>query len=198
MSFNVEGALRIAPLARATRCVSSLSPTSTMWACPELSKWLKLFERVILSPSSRAQIGVRRAKRSGASREPGADSGIILSMRIPIACLGLALLVPQAKAQPLPELGDTSGALLSPQLERKAGEQAMQEIRLRDPRFLDDPELTEYINDIGRRIVAASPDARQDFEFFLVRDNTINAFAIPGGFVEVYTGTLLATQTESE
>src|SRR6266705_4600630 len=88
-------------------------------------------------------------------------------MRIPIVCVGLALLVPQAKAQTLPELGDTSGALVSPYIERKAGEQAMQEIRLRDPRFLDDPELTEYINDIGRRIVAVSPDARQDFEFFL-------------------------------
>jgi len=119
-------------------------------------------------------------------------------MRILVACLGLALLVPQAKAQALPELGDTSGALLSPHLERKIGEEAMREIRLRDPRFLDDPELTEYINDIGRRIVAASPEARQDFEFFLVRDNTINASALPGGFVEVHTGLLLAAQTESE
>ncbi len=119
-------------------------------------------------------------------------------MRIPIVCLGLALLVPHAKAQTLPELGDTSGALVSPYVERKAGEQAMQEIRQRDPRFLDDPELTEYINDIGKRIVAASPEARQDFEFFLVRDNTINAHAIPGGFVEVHTGLLLAAQTESE
>src|SRR2546428_11177318 len=119
-------------------------------------------------------------------------------MRILVACLGLALLVPQAKAQALPELGDTSGALLSPHLERKIGEEAMREIRLRDPRFLDDPELTEYINDIGRRIVAASPEARQDFEFFMVRDNTINAFAMPGGFVGVHTGLLLAAQTESE
>ena len=119
-------------------------------------------------------------------------------MRIPLVCLGLALLVPQANAQALPELGDTSGALLSPYLERKIGEQAMQEIRQRDQRFLDDPELTEYVNEIGRRIVAASPEARQDFEFFLVRDNTINAFAMPGGFVGVHTGLLLAAQTESE
>ncbi|TMG78860.1 MAG: M48 family metallopeptidase [Betaproteobacteria bacterium] len=119
-------------------------------------------------------------------------------MRIPLVCLGLALLVPRANAQALPELGDTSGALLSPYLERKIGEQAMQEIRQRDQRFLDDPELTEYVNEIGRRIVAASPEARQDFDFFLVRDNTINAFAMPGGFVGVHTGLLLAAQTESE
>jgi predicted Zn-dependent protease len=119
-------------------------------------------------------------------------------MRVLTVCLGLALLVPQASGQALPELGDTSGALLSPHLERKIGEQAMQEIRLREPSFLDDPELTEYVNEIGRRIVAASPGARQDFEFFLVRDNTINAFAMPGGFVGVHTGLLLAAQTESE
>ncbi|TMH56522.1 MAG: M48 family peptidase, partial [Betaproteobacteria bacterium] len=76
-------------------------------------------------------------------------------MRIPAVCLGLALLVPQARAQTLPELGDTSGALLSPYLERKIGEQAMREIRLREPTFLDDPELTEYVNEVGGRIVAA-------------------------------------------
>src|SRR5260370_36583027 len=119
-------------------------------------------------------------------------------MRIPALCLSLALAVPQARAQTLPELGDTSGALLSPNLERRIGEQAMREIRLREPSFLDDPELTEYVNEIGRRIVAASPGSRQDFEFFMVRDNTINAFAMPGGFVGVHTGLLLAAQTDSE
>src|SRR5206468_9721513 len=146
--------MRIVPLARATRRVSGLSPTFTVWACPDPSKWLNFPDRFISPPSSDTQIVIERRVR-----EPNPESGIILSMRIPIVCVGLALLVPQAKAQTLPELGDTSGALVSPYIERKAGEQAMQEIRLRDPRFLDDPELTEYINDIGRRIVAASPDA---------------------------------------
>jgi beta-barrel assembly-enhancing protease len=112
--------------------------------------------------------------------------------------LSLVLLASGARAQALPELGDTSGALLSPSLERKIGEQAMREIRLREPTYLDDPELTEYVNEVGRRIVAASREAQQDFEFFLVRDNTINAFAMPGGFVGVHTGLLLAAQTESE
>jgi predicted Zn-dependent protease len=118
-------------------------------------------------------------------------------MRIQAICLSLALVVPQAPAQTLPELGDTSGALLSPSLERKIGEQAMQEIR-HDPAYLDDPELTEYVNEVGRRIVAASSDTQQGFEFFMVKDNTINAFAMPGGFVGVNTGLLLAAQTESE
>jgi predicted Zn-dependent protease len=38
----------------------------------------------------------------------------------------------------------------------------------------------------------------QDLEFFLLQDSTINAFAMPGGFVGVHTGLLLAAQTESE
>src|SRR5262245_42215720 len=74
----------------------------------------------------------------------------------------------------------------------------MREIRLREPTYLDDPELTEYVNEVGRRVVTATSDTQQDFEFFLVRDNTVNAFAMPGGFVGVHTGLLLAAQTESE
>jgi beta-barrel assembly-enhancing protease len=119
-------------------------------------------------------------------------------MRICLVCLALVFWVGSVGAQGLPELGDASGSLISPQTERKIGEQAMQEIRLRDPHFLDDPELTEYVNNLGGRIVSASAEGRQDFEFFLVRDNTINAFAMPGGFVGVHTGLLLAAQTESE
>ena len=83
-------------------------------------------------------------------------------MRIAAACLSLILLVPQAPGQTLPELGDTSGALLSPALERKIGEQAVREIR-HEPNYLDDPELTEYVNEVGRRIVTATSDAQQDF-----------------------------------
>ncbi|MGB7542383.1 MAG: M48 family metalloprotease, partial [Burkholderiales bacterium] len=119
-------------------------------------------------------------------------------MRTRFALLALALLAPRALAQSLPELGDTSGALLSPQMERRIGEEAMRDIRLHDPHFIDDPELTEYINAVGRRITAANPEARQDFEFFLLRDNTVNAFSMPGGFVGVNTGLLLSAQTESE
>jgi len=115
-----------------------------------------------------------------------------------MACLVFVSLVQAAGAQGLPELGDSSGSLISPQTERRIGEQAMQDIRSRDPHFLDDPELTEYINNIGQRIVAASAEGRQDFEFFMLQDKTINAFAMPGGFVGVHTGLLLAAQTESE
>src|SRR5258706_237334 len=119
-------------------------------------------------------------------------------MRLAVVCLSVALLGPPALAQTLPELGDSSGALLSPALERKIGEQAMREIRQREPTFLDDPELNKFVNELGRRIVATSSEANQDFEFFMVRDNTIDAFAVAGALVGVNTGLFAAAQTESE
>ena len=74
----------------------------------------------------------------------------------------------------------------------------MRDIRFRDASYLDDPELADYINALGHRLTAVNPDARLDFEFFMVQDSTINAFAMPGGFVGVHTGLLLAAQSESE
>jgi beta-barrel assembly-enhancing protease len=135
--------------------------------------------------------------RPGPAPPPTRAGGIIRSMK---TLLTLLVLLPAAPvfAQSLPELGDRSSSALSPALERRVGEQAMQDIRQHDPHFLDDPELTEYINGLGRRLVAAAPDARLDFQFFMMEDNTINAFAMPGGFVGVHTGLLLAAQTESE
>jgi len=106
--------------------------------------------------------------------------------------------LPRAFAQGLPDLGDTSGTALPPQLERRIGESIMRDIRLRDPTYLDDPELTDYLNVLGGKLAAAVPGARQDFEFFGLRDASINAFALPGGFIGVHSGLLTASETESE
>ena len=114
------------------------------------------------------------------------------------ACLILALAAatPRAFAQALPDLGGVDMSL-SPQTERRIGESIMREIR-QDPTYLDDAETEDYLQSLGSRLVQANPAARQDFEFFVLRDHTINAFALPGGFVGVHTGLLLASDTESE
>lgn len=100
-------------------------------------------------------------------------------------------------AAPLPDLGDAGASELSLASERRIGEQVMRDIR-RDPQYLDDPEIAEYLNALGGKLVAASPGARQDFEFFGVLDGSINAFAMPGGFVGVNTGLISASDSESE
>jgi predicted Zn-dependent protease len=114
-----------------------------------------------------------------------------------LIALTLLLVLPQALADGLPDLGESSQAGFSPQTERRLGEAIMAEIR-RDRSLLDDAELTEYLNSLGYRLVAASPDNRQDFEFFVIRDNSVNAFALPGGFIGVHTGLMLTAQSESE
>jgi beta-barrel assembly-enhancing protease len=105
--------------------------------------------------------------------------------------------MPLASAQSLPELGDSSGALVSSGQERRLGQEAMRELRAGGA-VLNDPEVNAYLNELGQRVLAANPDIRQSFEFFAVGDNSVNAFAMPGGFIGVNMGLVLLTQTESE
>jgi predicted Zn-dependent protease len=102
-----------------------------------------------------------------------------------------------AQAQALPDLGDESQAMLAPAQERKLGASVMRQIRAQGG-YLDDPEVNDYLNELGHRLVAAVPDSRIEFTFFAVPDPSINAFALPGGFIGVNTGLILLTQTESE
>lgn len=103
-----------------------------------------------------------------------------------------------AHASDLPELGESSRAELSPQLERRIGESIMNQIRLREPSYIDDPEINDYLARIGRRLVEASDNPTGEFHFFAIRDNTVNAFAMFGGFIGINTGTILTAQSESE
>jgi predicted Zn-dependent protease len=112
-----------------------------------------------------------------------------------IACLSLA---GNAQVSDLPDLGESSRAELSPQLEHKIGESIMNEIRLREPSYVDDPEINDYLAQLGRRLVEASSNPTGEFHFFAIRDNTVNAFAMFGGYIGVNTGTILTAQSESE
>ncbi|MEO8103494.1 MAG: M48 family metalloprotease [Betaproteobacteria bacterium] len=104
-------------------------------------------------------------------------------------------------AEGLPDLGDSSDASLSEPQERAIGKRIMLEIR-GDRAFVEDAELRAYIGALGNRMIAASRgttnDNRRDFEFFLLNDETINAFALLGGFVGLHSGLVLTSTTESE
>jgi beta-barrel assembly-enhancing protease len=104
---------------------------------------------------------------------------------------------PQNLPQTLPDLGDSSQAVLSGVQERKLGESIVRQIRASGA-YLNDPEVNGYLNELGNRLVTAIPGAQFDFEFFAIGDSAINAFALPGGFVGVNTGLILLAQSESE
>lgn len=111
---------------------------------------------------------------------------------------GMIALTPAQGQSQLPELGDVASNELSLLLEQKIGRQIMNEIRLREPSYLDDPEIETYLNQIGTRLAAASSDPGIGFYFFPISDPMINAFAMPGGYIGVHTGLLLAARSESE
>ena len=102
-----------------------------------------------------------------------------------------------AAAQALPDLGDVSQTGFSPIQERKLGDTIIRQLRASGA-YINDPEVNDYLNELGHRLVAASRDVKQDFEFFGVPDPQVNAFALPGGYIGVHTGLILLTQSESE
>ncbi len=97
----------------------------------------------------------------------------------------------------LPDLGDISQTVLSLQDEQRIAEQILREVAVSDE-VLQDAEVTDYLQNLGNRLAAASPDKQQVFNFFVVTDNSINAFAMPGGVIGVHTGLILASNNESE
>jgi predicted Zn-dependent protease len=103
-----------------------------------------------------------------------------------------------ALAEGLPDLGESAQADLTPQVEKRIGDSIMRDIRLREPSYVDDAEISGYVNRLGHRLTAQTEEKRQDFEFFVLRDATLNAFAMPGGYIGVHTGLILSAQSESE
>ena len=97
----------------------------------------------------------------------------------------------------LPDLGDVSQTVLSPRDEQRIAEQILRQVAVSDE-VLQDIEVTDYLQALGNRLAAASPDKQQKFNFFVVKDNSINAFAMPGGVIGVHTGLVLASNSESE
>lgn len=110
------------------------------------------------------------------------------------ACL---LLTPVAFAEGLPDLGDYAQSVLTPQDERRIGEEVMREIQ-GSGELLNDIEIADYLGAVGYHLAANSSDNRQAFTFFVIQDRTINAFALPGGFIGVHTGLITNARSESE
>ena len=104
----------------------------------------------------------------------------------------------RALAAGLPDLGEVGAGDLSPIAERRIGEQAMREIRWRERAYVEDPEVEDYLNRLGLALAAHAPATTQNFSFFAVRDATLNAFALPGGFIGVHTGLIVESRSESE
>jgi len=76
------------------------------------------------------------------------------------------------------------------------GKQLAQEVE-KSAKFVDDPVIGDYVNRVGQNLVRNS-DARVPFTIKVLDDDSINAFALPGGFFYVNSGLILAADEESE
>jgi predicted Zn-dependent protease len=86
--------------------------------------------------------------------------------------------------------------LYSLERERELGKVLASQVES-EARLLSDPVVTEYVNRVAQEIVRNS-DARLPFTVKMIDDDSINAFALPGGYLYVNTGLLLAAENEAE
>lgn len=97
----------------------------------------------------------------------------------------------------LPELGDASSAVVSPQQERELGQTWLRLYRSRVPTS-SDPLLYSYLDKLINRLAQSSQLKDRRLELIVVKNPTMNAFAVPGGVVGVHTGLFLYAESEGQ
>lgn len=97
----------------------------------------------------------------------------------------------------LPDLGSQAATLLTDREAEQLGKAFIRQSRYQQP-YVSDPELVDYINRLGQRLVDVSDEANKDYHFYLIDNNVINAFAVPGGHIALHTAILTKSESESE
>jgi predicted Zn-dependent protease len=104
---------------------------------------------------------------------------------------------PVASCARNPVTGKNEISLVSEGQEIQMGQQAAQEVA-QSIGFVNDPELQAYVAGIGKRMAAKSERPNLPWEFHVVNDAAVNAFALPGGFIYVTRGLLGYMNSEAE
>jgi len=97
----------------------------------------------------------------------------------------------------LPDIGISGYSVLSTDKELQIGQAMMRQLRGSQP-LIQDPVLIEYINHLGNTLVKNAQGVNYAFEFFLINNNELNAFAFFGGHVGIHSGLVTTADTESE
>jgi predicted Zn-dependent protease len=104
---------------------------------------------------------------------------------------------PGATDQDLPDLGSPATAAVSLEEEYRAGLGWFASIR-QTGQVLEDPEVEDYIQEIGHSLSSRAEEGQHQFYYFVLKDPIVNAFAMPGGFIAIQSGLILATRNENE
>lgn len=100
-------------------------------------------------------------------------------------------------ANDLPELGSYADNLLSSKDEKRIKFEILNRVN-QSNQLIDDPEINDYLNQIGKKLSINGTKEKPDILFFIVNDSSINAFAMLGGIIGVHSGLMLAANSESE
>ena len=111
--------------------------------------------------------------------------------------VGWASGVGSAVDQDLPDLGSPATAAVSLDDEYRAGLGWFAQIR-QTGQVLEDPEISDYIQEIGHSLSSHAEEGQHQFYYFVLKDPIVNAFAMPGGFIAIQSGLILATRNENE
>lgn len=111
--------------------------------------------------------------------------------------LALGSLCADAQESKLPDIGSSAGELLTPAKQRQYGAMMLAQLRHYDY-LLEDPLVDSWVEMLGTRLAANSDKPRQPFNFFMLRERQINAFATLGGYIGVNSGLVLTAEREDE
>jgi predicted Zn-dependent protease len=112
-----------------------------------------------------------------------------------VMAAGLAL-VPSGCARN-PVTGKSELALVSESQEIQMGQESAQQVA-QSIGYYDDPKVQAYVSGIGMKMAKASERPNLPWEFHVVNDASVNAFALPGGFIFVTRGLMTSINDEAE
>lgn len=121
---------------------------------------------------------------------------IISLMKKFYTCIFLCFSI-SAFADDLPDLGDASASALSTIEERRIADIILRDVMSSND-VVNDPDIVDYVQNLGQKLVDSSSGRFDAFNFFVVNDKSINAFAMPGAIIGVHTGLIIAAETEDE
>ena len=100
-------------------------------------------------------------------------------------------------ANNLPDLGEFSDQFIPPYQEKMIAREILYQVHS-SPDVVQDEEINDYLNYLGDKLVSHSDTPQRDFTFFVLKDDSINAFAMLGGLIGVHTGLFISADNESE
>lgn len=157
---------------------------------------------IVTEPAGRTVIIISMKMKIASRRHGPAPAFAVRPGQRVLACvLSLAALctVPSVPAQPvgLPSMGAASATELSPLQERRLGDAIMVQGRM-DPSYIGDADLIQYLTELGEGLAKFAPNGQIPVQIFGLKDPTINAFAMPGGYIGVHSGLIVSSESESE